>query len=462
MTTSEFFKIKSPDAVRVTTLSFLILSLVTGLEAAEVGATGNVRYGQGKPQTTTEAGASLVAGWQFNLLLDPAGTAKAWGRMNDNEVFTEAVQVSAGMRHALGVKADGTVLGWGSELNGVSVIPADLPPAMAVAAGAFHSVVLLRDGTVRCWGFAGDGRTQTPAGLRNVIAVAAGRDHSLALKSDGTVVAWGSDSAGQCRVPADLTNVGAVAAGGSHSLALRKDGSVVAWGNDEYGQAKVPSGLTGVVAVAAGLDHSLALKSDGTVTGWGNNSSGQLNLSGGGYTAISAGYQHSVGLRGGPVLDAQPQGGLFYGGSEVTLSAGTQADGASFQWLLNGREIPGATGRTLNLQNLTASHAGLYSVRVSTASGSTTSHVTPLVVRGRARTALELTDDGTPLVTVTDEFQQPITPALAEGYHLEVSDNLTDWRRSTSRPVNQNDGSLQFTDTRDPNASTRFFRITQD
>jgi len=446
----------------MTAASALMLSLVTGVGAAEVGASGNVRYGQGTPQTTSGPGASIVSGWQFNVLLDPSGTAQAWGRMNENEVFTDAVQVSAGMRHVLGVKADGSVVGWGSDLNGVSVIPADLPPAMAVAAGAFHSVVLLRDGTVRCWGFAGDGRTETPDGLRNVIAVAAGRDHSLALKSDGTVLAWGSDADGQCKVPADLAGVTAIAAGGHHSLALTKDGTVIAWGGNEYGQTKVPAGLTGVTAIAAGLDHSLALKSDGTVTGWGNNSSGQLNLSGGGYTAISAGYQHSVGLRGGPVLDAQPQGGLFYGGSEVTLSAGTQEEGASFQWLLNGRAIPGATGRTLALQNLNAGHAGLYSVRVSTVAGTTTSHVTPLVVRGRARTALELTNDGTPLVTVTDEFQQPITPALAEGYHLEVSDNLTDWRRSPSRPVNQNDGSLQFTDTRDPNASARFFRITQD
>ena len=456
------FKSLSVAAVRMSTAPLLFLSLMNGAGAAEIGASGNLRYGQGAPQTTNGTGASIVSGWQFNVLLDPTGTVKAWGRMNENEVFTDAVQVSAGMRHVLGVKADGTVVGWGSDLNGVAVVPADLPPAMAVAAGAFHSVVLLRDGTVRCWGFAGDGRTAAPEGLRNVIAVAAGRDHSLALKSDGTVVAWGCNTAGQCSVPSDLTNVSAVAAGGSHSLALRKDGSVVAWGDNEYGQAAVPAGLTGVTAVAAGLDHSLALKSDGTVTGWGNNSSGQLNLSGHGYTAISAGYQHSVGLRGGPVLDAQPSGGLFFGGSEVTLSAGTPADGASFQWLLNGREIPGANGRTLTLKNLNANQAGLYSVRVSTAAGTTISHVTPVVVRGRARTALELTEDGTPLVTVTDEFQQPITPALADGYHLEVSDNLTDWRRSPSRPVSQRDGSLQFTDTRDPNAAARFFRITQD
>ncbi|MEN9284049.1 MAG: hypothetical protein RLZZ179_1542 [Verrucomicrobiota bacterium] len=462
MTTSEFYKISSADAVRATTLSFLILSLVTGLEAAEITGVGNKRFGQGLTQESPDTGVSVVAGWEFNAVLSPGGSVNVWGRMDEEAVLSGAVQVSAGMRHVLGVTSEGKVVAWGSDLNGITSVPDDLPPAMGVAAGAFHSVALLRDGTVKAWGFAGDGRTNPPAGLRNVIAVAAGRDHTLALKSDGTVTAWGGDSHGQCKVPSALSGVIAIAAGGFHSLALKSDGTVTAWGSDEYGQISVPAGLSGVTAIAAGLDHGLALKADGTVTGWGNNSSGQLNLSGGGYTAISAGYRHSVGLRGGPVLDAQPQGGLFYGGSEVTLSAGTQADGASFQWLLNGREISGATGRTLNLQNLTASHAGLYSVRVSTAAGSTISHVTPLVVRGRARTALELTDDGTPLVTVTDEFQQPITPALAEGYHLEVSDNLTDWRRSTSRPVNQNDGSLQFTDTRDPNASARFFRITQD
>jgi hypothetical protein len=61
----------------MTAASAIMLSLMSGVRAAEVGATGNVRYGQGKPQTTTGAGASIVSGWQFNVLLDPAGTAQA-------------------------------------------------------------------------------------------------------------------------------------------------------------------------------------------------------------------------------------------------------------------------------------------------------------------------------------------------------------------------------------------------
>ena len=59
---------------------------------------------------------------------------------------------------------------------------------MAIAAGHAHSLALKTDGTVVGWGSVIDGQTTIPGGLSNIVAIAAGGAHSLALKTDGTVV----------------------------------------------------------------------------------------------------------------------------------------------------------------------------------------------------------------------------------------------------------------------------------
>jgi alpha-tubulin suppressor-like RCC1 family protein len=131
--------------------------------------------------------------------------------------------------------------------------------------------------------------------------VAAGSGFSLALKTNGTVASWGDQSLGQLgndrisaitqRVPQtviNLTNARKVAAGESHAMALRSDGTVVAWGSNADGKLgigavgglfptpQVVAGLSNVTAIAAGLDHALALRGDGTVWAWGQNDVCQL------------------------------------------------------------------------------------------------------------------------------------------------------------------------------------------
>jgi alpha-tubulin suppressor-like RCC1 family protein len=263
-----------------------------------------------------------------------------------------------------------------------------------------------------------------------VVAIAAGHSHNLALRADGTVAAWGWNRFGQCDVPAGLSNVVSVAAGDFHSLALRADGLVVVWGHyrEDIGNgfvpAVAPSGLTNVAAIASGTDHDLALAGHGPPSlGWGlanraacvggrvhfrAHAAGQaplhyqwshqgaalpgatnewLELSGV-QTAQAGSYALSVSNVSGVVTGAtanlavvpalivsQPQSHVGFLGEAFTLSVEAQATvPLSYQWLLDGAVLPGATKANLTLSNLTtALSGGSYSVLVSNSYGVVTS-----------------------------------------------------------------------------------------
>jgi len=63
---------------------------------------------------------------------------------------------------------------------------------------------------------------------------------------------------------------------------------------------------------------------------------------------------------GSPSISAQPQGGALPPGTSLVLSVGATGAGLSYQWLLGGVAIAGATGSTY-----TATAPGIYSVAVS-------------------------------------------------------------------------------------------------
>ncbi|MEQ2008205.1 MAG: Ig-like domain-containing protein, partial [Limisphaerales bacterium] len=213
-----------------------------------------------------------------------------------------------------GLRTNVTV--WGTSIYGQTTLPANLGAVTSLSAGLRHDLAVRSDGSVAAWGRNSEGQATVPAGLSGVTAVAAGGYHSLARKSDGTVVAWGFDGDGQATVPAGLSGVTAVAAGGFHSLALKSDGTVVAWGSNSDGQRTLPVGLylsgvppvpVTVIAIAAGERHSMALRSDGTVVVWG----GAANLrdlvtpgvnSGAAVTAIAAGAYHNLAVKAGAVV----------------------------------------------------------------------------------------------------------------------------------------------------------------
>ena len=190
----------------------------------------------------------------------------------------ELIEVSAGEDHNLGLRNDGSVVGWGRDQFGQTTVPEGLAEVSDIDTGYNHNLAVISDGTVVAWGNNDSGQTDVPAGLSDVVAVSAGGSHSLALLSDGTVIGWGNNDNGQATPPGDLTNVSALSAGGFHNLALKDDGTVVAWGLNDSGQTDVPTGLTNVTEISAGDKHSLALTEDSNTVAWGDNTFGQLDV----------------------------------------------------------------------------------------------------------------------------------------------------------------------------------------
>ncbi len=75
----------------------------------------------------------------------------------------------------------------GCRLGGQRLPPAGLSGVTAIAAGNSHSLALKADGTVVAWGSNFAGETTVPAGLTGVTAIAAGTYHSLAIVHAGSL-----------------------------------------------------------------------------------------------------------------------------------------------------------------------------------------------------------------------------------------------------------------------------------
>jgi len=202
--------------------------------------------------------------------------------------------VSAGERHTVGVKSDGTVVAVGDNGHGQCNV-GGWTNIVQVAAGDYRTVGLKSDGTVVAVG-ANDYGECNVGGWTNVVQVSTGSYHTVGLRSNGTVAAVGDNGIGQCNV-GSWTNIVQVAAGLYHTVGVKSDGTVVAVGYNDQGQCNVGN-WTNIVQVAAGLYHTVGVKSDGTVTAVGWNQYGQCNVSGWmDIIHVAAGWYHTVGTR---------------------------------------------------------------------------------------------------------------------------------------------------------------------
>ena len=187
-------------------------------------------------------------------------------------------QVSNGFVHTMAIKTDGTLWGWGYNING-----------------------LLGDNTI----LSKSSPVQTVSGGTNWKQVSANGSsvngtHTSAIKTDGTLWSWGAGSGGKLgdgtsvnrsspvQIISGGTNWKQVSAGIVYSMAIKTDGTLWAWGYNSFGQlgdnttsnrsspVQVISGGTNWKQVSGGFGHTMATKTDGTLWAWGWNGYGQL------------------------------------------------------------------------------------------------------------------------------------------------------------------------------------------
>jgi alpha-tubulin suppressor-like RCC1 family protein len=275
--------------------------------------------------------------------------------------FGDWIQVSAGGVHSLAVRANGSAWAWGNNTSGrlgdgtvtarsspVSVV-GGFSDWVQVSAGDAHNLAVRANGSAWAWGLNTSGRlgdgtitsrtspVSVVGGFSDWVQVSAGNAHSLGVRANGTAWAWGLNGSGRLgdgtvisrlspvSVVGGFTDWVQVSAGTAHSLAIRANGTAWAWGLNGSGRlgdgttttrsspVSVVGGFSDWVQVSAGRYHSIGVRANGSAWAWGLNSSGQLGDGSindkvspvsvaGGFTdwvQVSAGYTHSLGVRGG-------------------------------------------------------------------------------------------------------------------------------------------------------------------
>lgn len=324
----------------------------------------------------TSASGSLFA-WGYNGQgIVPAsgqlGLGDSTNRSSPAQVGsgTNWSKISSGKNHTLAIR-DGKLYAWGDNQKGqvgkpiVSSNSYNSPVPIGsdtnwsmVSAGNRHSLAVKSNGTLWSWGYNSNGQLglgdsgnyahrSSPVQVgsqTNWSSVSAGWYHSLAIRNDGSLWAWGSNSSYQLGLgdysPRSLptqvavgTSWVMVSAGGrfnkSHSLGIKSDGTLWSWGSNSYGQLGLgtsPGSFVYYISpfqvgansdwlkISAGGYHSFGIRgsgASGTLWSWGRNNHGQLGLSNSGsgtdrskpvqigssnWTSISAGEYHSGGI----------------------------------------------------------------------------------------------------------------------------------------------------------------------
>jgi alpha-tubulin suppressor-like RCC1 family protein len=371
-----YYQVVASNSVGVTTSS------VAQLTFGPVAAWGRNLNNECLPPPGLSNVFTVAGNFGASFALRADGTVAAWGSGSATNIPASASNVVAIATSPTGnyaLRSDGRVIGW----NGIS-IPI-LSNIVAVVAGNNFGYGLRAEGTLTNWGSLPT--PGFPAGLNHLTGIAAGYNNAIALRNDGTIVVSGSSAV--TNIPGSVTNVIAIAAGYTYAMALRADGKVVAWGSGTI--TNLPAGMTNIVAISAGNslgeNFGVAIPANGGVIAWGDNTLGETNppaaLTNLVSIAGSAAPFHGLALvnDGSPVIIHPPIGLTTYVGRDVTLhgdAAGAQP--LSYQWLLNGTNLPGATDTSLIISNVQLANAGSYQLFVSNNVNTALSIPAPLTV----------------------------------------------------------------------------------
>ncbi|MBX7210869.1 MAG: M36 family metallopeptidase [Verrucomicrobiaceae bacterium] len=317
--------------------------------------------------------------WGYNNY-GQLGDGTTVSRSTAGQVGTDAnwVSVACGFYFTIGLRADGTLWAWGYNSdgqmgNGTTNTTGQFAPVQvgtatnwaSVTCGGYHVLATKQDGSLWGWGRnidgqLGDGTTtsrSSPVQVGSATtwrAISAGQYHTIATRTDGTLWAWGYNGFGQI---GDGTNTSrsspvqigtgttwkSVGAGFYHSVATKTDGSLWTWGYNFYNQLG-----------DAGTTNRNSPTRVGTGSGWSNAfrtfnhftlvTSGDESLWGCGYTPYGqTGYAWRNQLVPDTVIPglSAPQTVAFPAvprtpvGSTVTLAA-TSSSGLPVRYIISG------------------------------------------------------------------------------------------------------------------------------
>ena len=144
---------------------------------------------------------------------------------------------------------------------------------------------------------------------------------AAAMLAQASVSIATETSAGYESVTSDQRVAASAAGGGLGPVAdLADESGLTSWSVAQSGQGSASGGS--FTQVSAGGDHSCGLRSDGAITCWGNNEEGQLDAPSGSFTQVSAGGIHSCGLRSDGKIACW--GNNFFGQSDAPSGSFTQ------------------------------------------------------------------------------------------------------------------------------------------
>lgn len=377
----------------------------------------------------------VAASGFYAIALKEDGKLAAWGTLYEfgmelgppilpPDDLEGVVAMGVGESFAVALTDEGRLVAWGDELPMARLELPDIDDGVAIAVTGFDGLVLRQHGRVAPLGLGGLWGVG-PGAFRDITdakAVAVGANHALILHEDGTVSGYGFSPAAE--VPEGLSSVQAIAAESHRSLALRTDGTLVAWGNG----AAIPEGLANVVAIHAGADRSMAWtrvpyiarqpesqaiepgqpatlvveaidRGELTFQWWHEDApipgatTAELHWEAaadgdsGRYRVVVSNGEETVTSREAILAVGPPW--IVEGPEPVSALALTRAtfevhvlsaSSPTYQWLLNGEPIAGATDVSLLIEDLSMADEGDYSVEVGNVHGSVTSDAAHLTV----------------------------------------------------------------------------------
>jgi alpha-tubulin suppressor-like RCC1 family protein len=275
------------------------------------------------PDEVGQFGAVLDSGGQLhtfgNYALTPTiSSSLALSRTRQNYYFTWR-QIASNGNRTMAIRSDGALLVWGLNTGGILGIndgttssrssPVQLGSESwtQVTCGSEHALAIRVDGTLWGWGRNIEGQLGTNSrklisspvqiGTSSWIQVDANLNSTAAIRLGGSLFTWGSNLNGMLgdnsvvfrSSPvqiAALDSWNQVSVGQSHMAAIRADGRLYTWGLNTSGQlgtgnvlprsTPVLIGTSSWTQVATGNVHTIIIDSEQRLFATGNNDIGQL------------------------------------------------------------------------------------------------------------------------------------------------------------------------------------------